>query len=97
MNMLHDIPTAVYVAASVVLLPFVVIFGSILLKILWGFWPLPVFIAISGATIWRLGIDWFWLVAIGIVVGILATWLWQRTRIFLSGDRFLERIMFLGD
>lgn len=95
--MFQTIPTAVYIAVGVVMLPVVVIFGSLLIKILWGFWALPLAIAISGYAIWQMGMDWFWLVAIGIIVGILMTWMWQRTRLFLAGDRVLERVMFLGD
>jgi len=94
---LHSVPTSVWAAIAVVMLPIVVIFGSLLVKLLWGLWALPIGIAVSGYAVWRLGIEWFWLVAVGIIVGLLGTWLWQRSRLFLAGDRLLERIMFLGD
>lgn len=94
---MHSVPTAAWAAIAVVLIPVVVVFGSLLIKLLWGLWPIPIAIALSGYGVWRLGIDWFWLVALGIAGGIVMTWLWQRSRLFLAGDRLLERIMLLGD
>lgn len=94
---LASVPTSVWVVMCVVILPFAVVFGAVALKMLWGFWPVPLSIAISGYGIYRLGIDWFWLIALGIAAGIIFTWLWQRTPLFLKGDRVLERGMFLGD
>lgn len=95
--MLHAVPLPVYAVIGVVLLPIVVIFGSLLIKILWGLWPIAFSVALSAWGVWRLGLDWFWLVALGIAAGIVLAWLWQRTTLFLAGDRRLEKLMFLGD
>ena len=94
---LSQMPTSAWIAGGVVLLPVAVILLALAIKILWGFWPVPLALGVSGWSIWRLGMEWFWLAAVGIIAGLLATWLWQRTRIFLAGDRMLERGMFLGD
>lgn len=94
---LGSIPLAVYAVAGVVLLPVAVVIGSLAIKLLWGLWPMVLGIAIPAVGVWRMGIEWFWLVALGIAAGIVITWLWQRTAIFLAGDRRLERLMFLGD
>lgn len=91
------LPTAAWVAIGVVLLPVTVVFSAVSTKILWGLWPVPLCIGIAGWGIWRLGMEWFWIVAIGIMAGIILAWLWQRTRLYLAGDRFLDRIMMLGD
>lgn len=94
---IHSIPTSVWAACGVVAIPFIVIFGALAIKLLWGLWPIPAAIAASAVGVWKLGIEWFWLVALGIAAGIVVTWLWQRTPLFLRGDRMLERRMFLGD
>lgn len=94
---LGSVPMTVWIVMAVVALPFAVVFGALGVKLLWGFWPLPLCVATVGYGIYRLGIDWFWLIALGIAGGIVFTWLWQRTRLFLKGDRLLEKGMFLGD
>jgi hypothetical protein len=94
---LGEVPTTVWVVMAVVALPFLIVFGALGVKLLWGFWPMPTTIAAGGYGIYRLGIDWFWLIALGIAGGIVLTWLWQRTPLFLRGDRVLEKGLFLGD
>lgn len=97
MPSLGSIPTVVWVAFGVVLLPVIVIFGALAIKVLWGLWPLPLSIAISGYGIYRLGIEWFFLIAVGIAAGIVITMFWQRTKLFLRIDRLLEKGMLLGE
>lgn len=94
---ISQIPTVVWVALGVVGLPVIVVFGALFIKLAWGLWPLPVCIGISGYCVYKMGMDWFWLAAVGIAAGLLAAWLWQRTRLFLAGDRMLEKGMMLGD
>lgn len=97
MSTLHQLPWQLWVAAGVILLPLAVVFGSIAVKLTWGLWPIALFAAIAGWGIWRLGLEWFWLAAAAIMLGLVAAWLWQRTRLFLAGDRWLEKVMMLGD
>lgn len=92
-----QVPTVVWVALGVVALPFAVVFGALFVKLAWGLWPIPLSLGISGYAIYRMGMEWFWLAAIGIAGGIVFTWLWQRTRVFLAGDRRLEKTLLLGD
>ena len=97
MPSLGSIPMVVWIAVGVLLVPLAVVFGGLLVKIGWGMWPVPLALALSGYAVYRLGIEWFWLMAIGVGAAIVGTWLWQRSRVFLAGDRFLEKAMFLGD
>ena len=94
---IHSVPTSVWAAGGVVALPFVIVFGALAMKLMWGLWPVPLALVVSAYAIWRLGMDWFWLIAIGIAGGVVVTWLWQRTTLFLRVDSALERGMFLGD
>ena len=71
-----QIPTVVWVALGVVLLPLLIVFGALFIKIMWGMWPVPISIGTSGYAIYRMGMDWFWLITIGIAGGIILTWLW---------------------
>lgn len=95
--MMSEIPLAAWVGAAVLLLPIVIVLAALGIKIFWSFWPGLISLVVSGYLIWILGIDWFWLIALGIIAGVLFTWLWQRTTIFLDIDRRIERGMFLGD
>lgn len=97
LSFLPEIPNAVWWTLGIVLLPLFVIFGALLIKILWGFWPVPAAIAAGGWGVWTMGIDWFWLIAVAIIAGLLGTWGWQRTALFLRFDRMLEKGMMLGD
>lgn len=94
---LGSIPKVVWFALGLFLLPFAILFGAIGVKLLWSLWPIPLSVGAAGYAIYRLGIDFFWLIALGIAGGIVLTWLWQRTSLFLKGDRRLEKMMFLGD
>ena len=90
-------PNSVWIAAAVILIPILIVFGSLAIKIIWGLWPIPTCLAASIYAVVQMGIDWFFLLAVGIAGGIIGSWLWQRTQIFLKGDRLLEKGMFLGD
>ena len=91
------LPPAVWAVIILFALPPAIIFGALLIKIGWGFWPLPISIAVSSYAIYLMGAGWFFLIAVGKGAGVLSTWIWQRSRLFLWGDRKLERGMFLGD
>lgn len=92
-----SLPTSVWAVIILFALPPAIIFGALAVKLTWGFWPLPIGVAASAYAIYLLGAEWFFLIAVGIGFGVVGTWLWQRSRLFLWGDRKLERGMFLGD
>jgi hypothetical protein len=87
----------VFWAIVAVLSPIAIILIFIAAKFLWGLWPLVASMAITGYGIYRLGFEWFWLIAAGIAIGIVLTWLWQRNTLFLKLDRKLEKIMMISD
>ncbi len=94
---MSEIPLSVWLGLAVLLLPIFVVLAALGIKILWSFWPGLISLVASLYLVWVMGFDWFWLIALGIIAGVLFTWLWQRTTIFLNVDRRLERGMFLGD
>lgn len=91
------IPLAIWLGIAIILLPIAIVFMALGIKIFWGFWPGIISLVASAYLVWTIGFEWFWLIALGIIAGVLFTWLWQRTTIFLNIDRRLERGMFLGD
>ena len=88
---------SIWVAVGVVVIilaPVLWLAGGFLLKILWQFWTMIASIAIGGYILWNAGMDGFIALPASILVGILTTWLWQRTRIFLRVDDRLGRAVF---
>lgn len=86
-----------WVAIGVVATPIVFIVAVLASKILWAFYPLVICVGTSAYAVYRCGLVYFFFVAIGISMGILATWLWQRTNVYLAGERVIEKITFTGD
>lgn len=92
-----DVSNPAFWAVIAVITPLLIVLLFIGAKFLWGLWPFAFSLGLSGYSVYRLGIDWFWLVAAGIAFGIVLTWLWQRTVIFLKFDRRLEKVMMISD
>lgn len=88
--------TVIIVTIVLVLSPLIWFGGGILAKLFWSFFPAPVAFGLSGYAIWRLGLEWIWLIGLGIGVGIVGCWLWQRTRIYLVVDRWIEKLFMFG-
>lgn len=68
--------------------------GGFLLKLIWQFWTMLASIVTGGYILWSNGMDGFIALPASILVGILTTWLWQRTRVFLRVDDRLGRAVF---
>ena len=78
----------------VILAPLIWFAGGLVLKLIWQFWTMITSLAIGVYILWVNGMDGFIALPASILFGILATWLWQRTRLFLRVDDRLGRIVF---
>ena len=76
----------------VVLSPVLWFLGGFLMKLFWGMWPLFLCLVTGGYILWSRGMDAFVAVPLGIIGGIVITWLWQRSTMFLRVDDKLGRI-----
>lgn len=79
---------------GIILAPVLWIAGGFVLKVLWQFWAMLASLAIGAIMLWNYGMDAFIALPASILLGILFTWLWQRTRIFLRVDDRLGRAVF---
>lgn len=91
------IPGEVWGVIALFVVPLAIVFSAILLKLLWGFWPVPVTMIPAVSAIYQYGIELFWLVALALIVGVLFTKSWQGTGLFMKVDLLLEKIMFIRD
>ena len=86
--------TAIIIITLVVLSPVIWFMGGILFKILWGYAPLLGGIGGAAYLLWKNGLDWVLALPVGLMLGIALTWLWQRNRLFLTVDRWVETHVF---
>lgn len=66
-------------------------FGGLLLKLLWGWWAIPLFPAMGGYMVYQNGLESFIYLPLGIVAGIMITWFWQLTAVFAKGDEIIGK------
>jgi len=88
-------PFWIIVIVLVVLSPILWFIGGFLFKVLWSLWPLPVLLGIAGVILWKNGMEAFIVIPLSLILGILATWMWQRTRLFLRVDDLIGRATML--
>ena len=80
--------------AGIILAPLIWFVGGFLLKLLWQFWPMIGSLAAGIIILWNAGMDAFFALPASIIAGIVFTWLWQRSRLFLRVDDRLGRTVF---
>lgn len=86
--------TGIVIISLVVMAPLLWFIGGFIFKIMWGFAPIITGLGGAGYLLWLHGLSWILALPVGIMMGILFTWLWQRSRIFLSVDRWVETHVF---
>jgi len=86
--------TATIIALCVVALPVAWFLGGFVLKLLWSWWPIALTSVAGGWIVYQQGIDTIIVLPVGIVLGIIGAWLWQRTRIYLRLDSLIGRWVF---
>lgn len=88
-------PFWIIVIVLVSLSPILWFIGGFLFKIIWSLWPLPTCLAVAGMILWKYGMEAFVVVPVSLILGILVTWMWQRTRLFLKVDDLIGRATML--
>ena len=80
----------------VIALPLLWFLGGIIFKILWGFAPIIAGILTMGWMLWSRGEDGILIAIFAPMAGIIAAWFWQRTRLYLAVDAWIEKTLFFG-
>lgn len=86
----------IIIAIIIILLPAIYFFGGLLLKILWGWWPVPTSISSGIYIVYENGMDYFVFIPVGMLGAIVITWLWQRSKYFLKGDKLIGKLTFFN-
>lgn len=80
----------------IIALPFIWFVGGIFIKIIWGFAPIIAGISTAGWVLWSQGGDGILFAILAPLAGLIIAWLWQRTRIYLAVDAWIEKTLFFG-
>lgn len=80
-----------FILGGLILLPVAWFLGGIIVKLVWGLWPLLISVGAGAWMLWRQGMEAFVALPASLLIGILAIWLWQRTSLFLRVDAAIGR------
>ena len=84
------------IIGCIVALPLLWFIGGIAFKMVWGFAPIITGISVTGWMLWSRGEDGILIAILAPMTGLILSWYWQRTRLYLAVDAWIDKTLFFG-